>query len=53
VTKHLNSSTKEISLNIHCVLQAYMKVQFEGVGICAVNMADDMQDYLRSLFVLT
>ncbi|XP_050543724.1 prolactin-releasing peptide receptor isoform X1 [Daktulosphaira vitifoliae] len=34
-------------------LGVYIKVQFEGVGICAVNMADDMQDYLRSLFVLT
>ncbi|XP_025204296.1 prolactin-releasing peptide receptor [Melanaphis sacchari] len=34
-------------------LGEYIKVQFEGVGICAVNMADDMQDYLRSLFVLT
>ncbi|XP_050421051.1 prolactin-releasing peptide receptor [Adelges cooleyi] len=34
-------------------LGIYIKVQFEGVGICAVNMADDMQDYLRSLFVLT
>ncbi|VVC44881.1 G protein-coupled receptor, rhodopsin-like,GPCR, rhodopsin-like, 7TM [Cinara cedri] len=31
----------------------YIKVHFEGVGICVVNMADDMQDYLRSLFILT
>ncbi|XP_055534659.1 uncharacterized protein LOC129724073 [Wyeomyia smithii] len=26
--------------------------KFEGVGICAVNLVDDMQEYMRGLFVI-
>uniref|UniRef100_A0A1B0DDA8 Uncharacterized protein n=1 Tax=Phlebotomus papatasi TaxID=29031 RepID=A0A1B0DDA8_PHLPP len=29
----------------------YLK-QFRGVGICAVNLVDDMQEYMRGLFVI-
>ncbi|XP_059615127.1 orexin/Hypocretin receptor type 1 [Phlebotomus argentipes] len=32
-------------------LGLYMK-QFRGVGICAVNLVDDMQEYMRGLFVI-
>ncbi|XP_046658667.1 prolactin-releasing peptide receptor-like isoform X2 [Homalodisca vitripennis] len=31
-------------------LGKYDKVQLQGVGICAVNLADDMQEYVRGLF---
>ncbi|XP_055712349.1 orexin/Hypocretin receptor type 1 isoform X2 [Phlebotomus papatasi] len=32
-------------------LGMYLK-QFRGVGICAVNLVDDMQEYMRGLFVI-
>ncbi|XP_048505370.1 orexin/Hypocretin receptor type 1 [Athalia rosae] len=34
-------------------LERFMKEQFKGVGICAVNLADDMQEYMRGLFIGT
>ncbi|XP_046745662.1 neuropeptide Y receptor type 2 [Diprion similis] len=34
-------------------LGRYMKRQFDGVGICAANLADDMQEYMRGLFIGT
>ncbi|XP_063223079.1 uncharacterized protein LOC134531315 [Bacillus rossius redtenbacheri] len=33
-------------------LGTYMKDHFEGVGICAVNLVDDMQEYMRGLFII-
>nr|CAD7434819.1 unnamed protein product [Timema monikensis] len=30
----------------------YIQQQFEGVGICAVNLVDDMQEYMRGLFLI-
>lgn len=33
------------------VLQKY-DPKFDGVGICAVNLVDDMQEYMRGLFVI-
>ncbi|XP_075221865.1 prolactin-releasing peptide receptor-like [Lycorma delicatula] len=32
-------------------LEKHINAQFKGVGICAVNLADDMQEYVRGLFI--
>ncbi|XP_071447991.1 uncharacterized protein [Hetaerina americana] len=32
-------------------LGEFKKEQFEGVGICAVNLGDDLQEYMRGLFI--
>ncbi|XP_046385712.1 5-hydroxytryptamine receptor 1-like [Ischnura elegans] len=32
-------------------LGEFKKEQFEGVGICAVNLGDDLQEYTRGLFI--
>ncbi|XP_065077521.1 uncharacterized protein LOC135700800 [Ochlerotatus camptorhynchus] len=33
-------------------LGKYLPDDFEGVGICAINLVDDMQEYMRGLFVI-
>jgi hypothetical protein len=33
-------------------LQDYIQGSFEGVGICALNLVDDMQEYMRGLFIV-
>lgn len=30
--------------------QSYVK-DFEGVGLCTVNLVDDMHEYMRGLFI--
>ncbi|XP_046385710.1 5-hydroxytryptamine receptor 1-like [Ischnura elegans] len=30
----------------------FKKEQFDGVGICAVNIGDDLQEYMRGLFIV-
>ncbi|XP_069688813.1 prolactin-releasing peptide receptor [Periplaneta americana] len=30
----------------------YIQKHFDGVGICAVNLVDDMQEYMRGLFIV-
>jgi len=35
-----------------CLLQNYIQGGFEGVGICALNLVDDMQEYMRGLFIV-
>lgn len=32
-------------------IQVFMK-EFQGVGICIVNLVDDMQEYTRGLFLI-
>ncbi|XP_024945701.1 prolactin-releasing peptide receptor isoform X2 [Cephus cinctus] len=34
-------------------LERFMKQHFEGMGICVANLADDMQEYMRGLFIGT
>ncbi|XP_071552761.1 neuropeptide Y receptor type 5-like [Panulirus ornatus] len=33
-------------------LQEYLGKQFEGVGICTVNLGDDIAEYIRGLFIV-
>lgn len=34
------------------LLQNFIQNHFDGVGICAVNLVDDMQEYMRGLFIV-
>ncbi|XP_012282999.1 prolactin-releasing peptide receptor [Orussus abietinus] len=34
-------------------LETFTKEHFQGIGICVVNLADDMQEYMRGLFIGT
>ncbi|XP_011302024.1 prolactin-releasing peptide receptor [Fopius arisanus] len=34
-------------------LETYKKLHFRGLGICLANLTDDIQQYMRSLFLLT
>lgn len=46
---HFSTSTQLINFSIN--FQLYQK-EFIGVGVCIYNLMDDMQEYIRGLFVI-
>jgi hypothetical protein len=44
---------KRLLMDCFLVLfQNFIQNHFDGVGICAVNLVDDMQEYMRGLFIV-